>query len=115
MIPYRNARDAHAQDIVVNNYLLLPFLKRWAQYTRLPHATQIPEFFSVPVPIEYSVALTNSSPVIPPPPPHSQQSPSPLHICVPPAGIILFSVVRILILLSVTLSCTLSPTWQILA
>jgi hypothetical protein len=29
---------------------------------------EMPEFFSVPVPIEHSVALTNSNPVIPPPP-----------------------------------------------
>jgi hypothetical protein len=68
MIPYRNAIDAHAQDIVMNNELLLSTPKRSAEYTAYYTLLEMTEFFSVPVLIEHSVALTNSLPVIPPPP-----------------------------------------------
>ena len=41
MIHASNAIDVHAQHFVVNEKMLLPILKAFAQYTRSLHATRI--------------------------------------------------------------------------
>jgi hypothetical protein len=59
MIPARNTIDAHAQDFVGNDELLLSNVSALAHYTLL----EMLDVFSLCV-VEQSVAPTSSSPVI---------------------------------------------------
>lgn len=64
MIPARNAIDAHAQNILVNNDLLLLILKTFSQCTRSLLYSKFFDVFSSCVVAELSVTPTSSIPVI---------------------------------------------------
>jgi hypothetical protein len=61
MIPVKNAIDAHAQDFVTNDELLLPVLK--ALHSALARYSKC-SMFLVCVVVEDSVAFRNSSPAV---------------------------------------------------
>jgi len=52
VIPATKQIDAHAQDLVEKNQVLLPILKAFAQGTRSQQATQMLDVFSFCVPTE---------------------------------------------------------------
>jgi hypothetical protein len=71
VIPARNVIDAHAQDFVVNDKLLLSVLKTFAQYTCSLHATGnacciLCVYVVVVLVVQQAVAPTNISVVVPP-------------------------------------------------
>lgn len=63
MIPARNVIDAHAQDLVTNDQLLLPILKTFAKCNHSAHATSNASCLCVVT--ELSVASNNSNPLFP--------------------------------------------------
>jgi len=66
MIPVRNAVDAHAQDFIVKNKLLISIVKH--SYNALAHYKLLrkDDVFSLCAVVEQPVAPTNSSPLVPP-------------------------------------------------
>ena len=58
MIPDRNVRNTHAQDIVVKDEVLRSILKTFAHCIPL----ELPDVFSLSAAAKQSVATTNSSP-----------------------------------------------------
>jgi len=76
MIPASNAIDAHAQDFVVNDELLLSILKTYAQCNRPLHSLlEMRDVFNLCV-LEQCVAPTNRSAYSPAPRPTPTRSPA---------------------------------------
>lgn len=65
MIPSRNATDAHEQNFVVNDELLLHAQKAFAQCTRYYTLLEMFEVFNLFVVIQQSDVPTNNSPLFP--------------------------------------------------
>jgi hypothetical protein len=68
MVPARNAIDAHAQDFVMNDELLLPILQAFAQCTRSYALLEMLDVLSLHAVLQISVSPTNNSTANPPPP-----------------------------------------------